>query len=189
SGWVEPIVSHLEAAAGVAGLIKVVLSLQHERIPPHLHFRKPNPHIPWADLPVRVTREATAWPKPQRIAGVSAFGFSGTNAHVVLQRAPDQEDAAPESETPTPEQHVLPLSAKNEAALKALAARYTAWWAEHPEAQLGDVAFTLATGRSHLRQRAAVVAGSPEQARTLLAALQSGDTRAGLFTGDARGPP
>ena len=82
---------------------------------------------------------------------------------------------------------MLPLSAKNEAALKALAARYTSWWTEHPEAQLGDVAFTLATGRSHLKQRAAVVAGSPEEARTLLAALQSGDTSPGLFTGHVRG--
>jgi acyl transferase domain-containing protein len=121
-GSVKTNIGHLEAAAGIAGLIKVVLSLQHEQIPPHLHFRKPNPHIPWADLPVRVTQKATAWPKPQRIAGVSAFGFSGTNAHVVLQSAPDQEDA-PENETATPKQHVLPLSAKNEAALKALAAR------------------------------------------------------------------
>ncbi len=188
-GSVKTNIGHLEAAAGIAGLIKVVLTLQHERIPRHLHFRQPNPHIPWAELPVRVTQEATAWPKPRRIAGVSAFGFSGTNAHVVLEGAAEQPEAQAEAETPTPAQHVLPLSAKTEAALQALAARYAAWWTEHPQAPLSDVSFTLATGRSHLEQRAALVAGSPEEAWTLLAALEAGRPAPGLYTGRAHGRP
>jgi acyl transferase domain-containing protein len=89
-GSVKTNIGHLEAAAGVSGLIKVVLSLQHREIPQHLHFRRPSPHIPWDRLPVRVTNEREPWHslRDKRIAGVSSFGFSGTNAHVVLEEAP-----------------------------------------------------------------------------------------------------
>ncbi len=89
-GSVKTNIGHLEAAAGVAGLIKVVLSLQHGRIPPHLHFEQPNPHIPWDQMPVKIVDHVTEWPQPGvRIAGVSAFGMSGTNAHAVLESAPE----------------------------------------------------------------------------------------------------
>src|SRR5207248_10319286 len=89
-GSVKTNLGHLEAAAGIAGLIKVVLALQHETIPPHLHFKTPNPHIPWSELPVAVPTAATAWTRgsSRRIAGVSSFGFSGTNAHIVIEEAP-----------------------------------------------------------------------------------------------------
>src|SRR4029079_14305151 len=91
-------VGHLESAAGVTGLIKVVLSLQHEVIPQNLHFDNPSPHIPWDRLPVRVVDKAIPWHangKPRR-AGVSSFGFSGTNAHVLIEEAPPQPATADE---------------------------------------------------------------------------------------------
>ncbi|MEM7581236.1 MAG: polyketide synthase, partial [Cyanobacteria bacterium P01_A01_bin.80] len=86
-GSVKTNIGHLEAAAGIAGIIKLVLSLQHEQIPPHLHFDKPNPYIPWSELPIEVTTETTPWliSDNSRFAGVSSFGFSGTNAHVIVE--------------------------------------------------------------------------------------------------------
>ena len=85
-GSVKTNIGHLEAAAGIAGLIKVILSLEHEVLPKHLHFQNPSPHIPWDRLAVRVVDEALPWPRDgrPRIAGVSSFGFSGTNAHVIV---------------------------------------------------------------------------------------------------------
>lgn len=89
-GSVKTNIGHLEAAAGVAGLIKVILALQHQEIPPHLHFKQPNPYINWNELPVVVPTKSMPWPcgTQQRIAGVSSFGMSGTNAHIVLEEAP-----------------------------------------------------------------------------------------------------
>ena len=89
-GSVKTNIGHLEAAAGIAGLIKVVMALQHKEIPPHLHCKTPNPYIPWAELPVKVATELTPWvaENGKRIAGISSFGFSGTNAHAVVEEAP-----------------------------------------------------------------------------------------------------
>src|SRR6476620_6454224 len=83
-------IGHLDAAAGIAGLLKVILSPEHEELPKHLHFRNPSPHIPWDRLAVEVVQEATPWERNgrPRIAGVSSFGFAGTNAHVILEEAP-----------------------------------------------------------------------------------------------------
>ena len=164
-GSVKTNVGHLESAAGMAGLIKVVLAMHRGVIPRHLHFRDPNPNLDWERLPVRVTAEPTAWPRdaerPPR-AAVSAFGVSGTNAHVVVEgfAAPDGATAgvgagpwpsgparrvaapAPESaEVPpagderpvTRETRMLPLSAASEAALRELAGRYLAWLDERAE--------------------------------------------------------
>ncbi|HWE63431.1 MAG TPA: polyketide synthase, partial [Chloroflexota bacterium] len=89
-GSVKTNIGHLEAAAGIAGLLKVVLSLQHQEIPPHLHFREPNPLVPWADLPLTVPTSLTPWPAngAPHLAGLSSFGFSGTNAHLIVEEAP-----------------------------------------------------------------------------------------------------
>ena len=83
-------IGHLEAAAGIAGVIKVILSLEHETLPKHLHFENPSPHIPWDRLAVEVVKEGIPWERNgrSRIAGVSSFGFAGTNAHVILEEAP-----------------------------------------------------------------------------------------------------
>ena len=85
-------IGHLEAAAGIAGVIKVILSLENELLPPHLHFQNPSPHIPWDRLALQVVQEATPWERNgrPRIAGISSFGFAGTNAHVILEEAPAQ---------------------------------------------------------------------------------------------------
>ena len=130
-GSVKTNIGHLESAAGVAGLIKVVLSLQHEVLPQNLHFENPSPHIPWDSLPVRVVDKATPWQangRPRR-AGVSSFGFTGTNAHVLIEEAPPQVRGRRRARTRRSRHdeqpvNVLPLSARSPEALVALAQRY-----------------------------------------------------------------
>ncbi len=153
-------IGHLESAAGIAGLIKVVLSLQHQKLPPHLHFRQPNPHIPWDDLPVRVTASGSGWTRGERrrVAGVSSFGFGGTNSHVIVAEAPASDARAQTpSSSPRPLQ-LLCLSARSEGALRKLAERYGRWLDGHPEASLVDVCYTAHTGRAALPYRLAVTA-------------------------------
>jgi acyl transferase domain-containing protein len=144
---------HLEAAAGVAGFIKVVLALQHDEIPRHLHFSRMNPHVDTGTVPVRVPTETTPWPSggARRIAGISAFGFSGTNAHVLVAEAPP---LPPVAESLDAGPRLVVLSARTDAALAATASRL----ADHLDAPgapaLADVAFTLAVGRAHHATRA-----------------------------------
>ncbi|MGE3808979.1 MAG: type I polyketide synthase, partial [Gemmataceae bacterium] len=168
-GSVKTNIGHLEGAAGIAGLVKVVLALQHEEIPRHLHFTTPNPHIPWESLPIRVVTESTPWPRHarRRLAGVSSFGFSGTNAHVVLEEAPLPETAVAALERPL---HLLVLSARTEPALKEQAARYAAVLASTAES-LPDVCYTAAAGRSHFEHRLAVSGDSSEQIRRQLVSV------------------
>ncbi|HET9891023.1 MAG TPA: beta-ketoacyl synthase N-terminal-like domain-containing protein, partial [Mycobacterium sp.] len=136
-GSVKTNIGHLEAAAGVAGLIKVILSLEHEVLPQHLHFRNPSSHIPWDRLPVRVVDEALPWARDgrPRIAAISSFGFSGTNAHVIVQEAPDLTAvaAAPDQVERTDDRrfNVLPLSARSPAALVQIADEYRGWLTAH----------------------------------------------------------
>ena len=160
-GSVKTNIGHLEAAAGVAGLIKVVLSLQHGEIPPHLHYETPNPHIDWAYLPVQVPTESTLWPQgagESRLAGISSFGFSGTNAHLILEGVPEVEVVAAAQERPL---HLLTLSAQNEGALLALKRQYLARLTDNPNPTLtlADVAYTANTGRTHFSHRLSLIAG------------------------------
>ena len=169
-GSVKSNFGHLEAAASIAGLIKIVLSLQHEEIPAHLHFKEPNPHIDWENLPIRVPVKRQSWLRGEksRFAGVSSFGMSGTNAHVVLEEAPPvNEPPVIEAERPF---HLLTLSAKSNEALRELAENYAAWLEAHPETTLADACFTASTGRSHFEHRLALVAGSREEAQKQLRA-------------------
>lgn len=195
-GSVKTNIGHLEAAAGIAGVIKVILSLENELLPQHLHFENPSPHIPWDRLAVQVVAEATAWERngEPRIAGISSFGFAGTNAHIILSEAPEQ--TAPVSPAPVPVEHagdrrfsVLPLSARTPAALARLAADYRGWLSAHPEATLGDVCFTAGAGRAHLEQRAALVVNSRESAMELLGAIAEDRPAPGLFRGESHEPP
>ncbi len=184
-GSVKTNVGHLEAAAGIAGLIKVVLALQHDEIPPHLHFRNPSPHIAWGQVSVAVPTVRTAWPaNGRRIAGISSFGFSGTNSHVVLEEAPTPVILPAGEERPL---HLLTVSAKDEEPLRVLARAYEAQLAEHPELSLADVAFTANAGRAQLEQRLTVVAASGEEARARLRAFDAGESSAGISRGTARG--
>ena len=153
-GTVKSNIGHLDIAAGVAGLIKTVLALEHRQIPPSLHFERPNPRIDFANSPVYVNRSLSEWtgPGPRR-AGVSSFGFGGTNAHVVLEEAPAA--ALPSSAQPW---HLLVLSAKTDPALEQAAQNLAAYLRERPEADLGDVAYTLLVGRQAFSHRRFVVA-------------------------------
>src|SRR5262249_13810942 len=139
----------------------------HGRIPKSLHFEAPSPHIQWSELPVKVVAEATEWPRNgvRRIAGVSSFGISGTNAHVVLEEPPAVQDALP----PRPRgAELFVLSARSTEALGAQAARLSEHVGSHPELDLGDLAFSLATARSAMEHRLAVVASSREELQAAL---------------------
>ncbi|WP_197375698.1 type I polyketide synthase [Mycolicibacterium baixiangningiae] len=186
-GSVKSNIGHLESASGAAGLIKVVLSLQHEVLPQSLHFENPSPHIPWASLPVRVVDEAVAWHangRPRR-AGVSSFGFTGTNAHVLIEEAPPRPvTASEEPDARDQPVHVLPLSARSPEALVALAQRYESWLSAHPDVDIADVCFTAGAGRSHFEHRAAMVVDSVESARQGLSDLADNRTRPGVLRGE-----
>jgi len=185
-GSVKSNIGHLESAAGIAGLIKVVLSLQHGEIPACLHFREPNPHVDWASLPLRVPTERTPWPRGERrrVAGVSSFGFSGTNVHMVLEEAP-LPDADP-SPAPARPLEVVSISAKTEPALLALGQRLAERLEARPGEPLADVAFTMNGGRAQLPYRAAVVAADSGGAAARLRAVLAGAEGPGLVRGQAR---
>ncbi|GLW91733.1 type I polyketide synthase [Actinokineospora globicatena] len=161
-------IGHLEAAAGAAGLIKAVLTLGHGEIPPNRNFRQPSSHIPWDSAPVSVPTEVTPWPADATAAGVSSFGFSGTNAHVLLTAAPPMST----SDTMDRPRHVLPLSARSPEALRELAARHAAALAD--SATIGDHFHTAATGRTAFAHRLAITASTGEEAAKALTRFTEG---------------
>ncbi len=181
-GSVKTNLGHLESAAGIAGLIKVVLSLQHGEIPVHLHLKQLNPHVKWEELPIVIPTERRQWPSGQgrRIAGVSSFGFSGTNVHLVVEEAPAEVSMGEERERPI---QILALSAKSDGSLKELAAGYAQHLVAHPGEKLGDVCYTANTGRSHFERRMSVVARSGSQVAECLAAFNAGQERAAVIEG------
>ena len=209
-GSVKTNIGHLEAAAGVAGLMKVLLALQDGVIPRHLHFDTPNPRIPWDSLSLSVTSDETAWPevigRPRR-AAVSSFSISGTNAHVVLEEHPSEPAPSVFVEVPAsgaghrrPEvgdldlapraRRVLPLSARSGKALRELAGRYREWLGPAEAAsgkdaaeRLADAAWTAGTGRSHFAARAGLVFGSAGELSEQLRALEDGGRRAAAPAG------
>ncbi len=185
-GSLKANVGHMESAAGVGGIIKVVLSLQHGQIPPQVHLNTPNPHIPWGDVCTVVPRELTPWPLSgsPRLAGVSAFGITGANAHVILEEAPVAARAATPWTRPL---HVLALSAKSEEGLQKVAAGWQADFASNPDADPGDVCYTAGAGRSHFGYRLAAVVEDCAEAHTLLGEWRSGASPAGLRTGQVKG--
>jgi 3-oxoacyl-(acyl-carrier-protein) synthase/NAD(P)-dependent dehydrogenase (short-subunit alcohol dehydrogenase family)/acyl carrier protein len=192
-GSVKTNIGHLEAAAGVASVIKVVLAMRHGLIPGQLHFCTPSPRIPWDAVKVRVAAAPTPWPAGMKIAGVSGFAFQGTNAHVILEDYEPARAPRPEADGPVPEAreaHLLGLSAKSATALQVLAASYRAWLQAQPEASLADLCHTAGVGRSHFRYRVGIPVTSREQLLDLLGGLAAGDRRrpprlALLFPGEA----
>jgi phthiocerol/phenolphthiocerol synthesis type-I polyketide synthase C len=178
-GSVKTNIGHLEAAAGIAGLIKVILALQHETIPPHLHLKNLNPNIDLEGGSLSIPTEAQPWPRGsrQRLAGVSSFGFGGTNVHVILEEAP-APPLAPSNQDAEPPWHILALSARSETALQALARRFRDWLVENVDAALVDVCFTAGLGRSHFAHRAGLVVASREQLTGVLAKLATGEAAA-----------
>jgi len=171
---------HLEAGAGIIGLMKVVSALHHQQIPPHLHFHEPNPFIPWNEMPVRIPTELTAW-EGHRVAGVSSFGASGVNAHAILESAPAvTTEAVPVASRP---QHVLTLSARSESALRELARRYANLLAEKPELSLADLSYTANLTRSQLPFRLGAVAVTLDNLRDQLVAFASGAEASSIAAG------
>jgi acyl transferase domain-containing protein/acyl carrier protein len=184
-GSVKTNLGHLEAAAGIAGLIKVALALRHQEIPPSLHFAEPNPHIPFDELPLRVQTALSPWPTETdpALAGVSSFGFGGTNAHVVLQAAPLVVTGMPNAERKTGV-HLLPLSARGPAALQSLARAYQDFLAGVEAASsLPDVCYTASARLAHHDHRLAVAGDSPAQLIESLQAFLCGEARPGLSSG------
>ncbi|MDB4222561.1 SDR family NAD(P)-dependent oxidoreductase [Granulosicoccus sp.] len=170
-GSVKTNVGHLDSAAGIVGLMKVVLSLQNDTIPSHLNCENPNRHIPWKDWPLVIPTENTPWQGEERFAGISAFGMSGTNVHLIVGQAPGSQTAldvaknsAVQATTHSPantlpSEHLLTLSAQSPAALPDLAERYAALLRDDlPEGDLQGLCFSAATGRSHFAHRATFAA-------------------------------
>ncbi len=179
-GSVKTNVGHLNAAAGVTGLIKAVLALEHETIPPSLNFERPNPEIDFANSPFFVNTELRPWrrdagdPDGQpRFAGVSSFGMGGTNAHIVLEETPDSED----EEMPLPERPyaLLPLSGRTETALQQVAVQLADHLGHHPDVHLQETAYTLQVGRRRNDLRATIVARDAAEAIERLRALARRD--------------
>lgn len=160
-GSIKSNLGHLDAAAGIAGLIKTTLALQHRQIPPSLHFQTPNPRIDWDGSPFFVNTRLSEWPSrgaPRR-AGVSSFGIGGTNAHVILEEAPPP----PQTDRGRPA-HLLVLSARTPTALAATATRLADHLERHPALDLADVAYTLQVGRRVFGERRALVCEDREEA-------------------------
>lgn len=181
-GSVKTNMGHLESAAGVAGLIKLILAIQNSEIPPHLHLKHLSPHIPWDDLPLTIPTARTPW-AGNRVGGVSSFGFSGTNVHLIAENyvsspyPPTPSDKEPGTQKSSRIFNLLTLSARSEKSLRALATRYIQYLAQITQSStpsisdnLDRLAFTANTARARLSYRLAVVASDVEQARQKLAA-------------------
>jgi acyl transferase domain-containing protein/acyl carrier protein len=170
-GAVKTNIGHLDAAAGVTGLIKTVLALKHRLLPPSLHFEQPNPQIDFATSPFYVNNKLSEWKAGQtlRRAGVSSFGIGGTNAHLIVEEAPQVERSVSERQW-----HLLPLSAKSDAALEKMADNLSEHLGRHDDLNLADAAYTLQVGRKAFNHRCVVVCRDREDALRSLPAAPHG---------------
>lgn len=164
-GSVKTNVGHLDAAAGVAGLIKTVLSLKHRTVPPSLHFEQPNPQIDFDNSPFYVNTRCKDWPSGPlpRCAGVSSFGIGGTNVHVIVEEAP-----AVKPSVSSRDWQLLTISARNSVALEQVVTNLQRHLAAHPQLALADVAYTLQLGRKHFAHRAVALCRDHDDAVSLL---------------------
>jgi 3-oxoacyl-(acyl-carrier-protein) synthase/surfactin synthase thioesterase subunit/acyl carrier protein len=176
-GSVKTNIGHLEPAAGIASLIKVALALQHTKILPHLNFSTPNPHIAFDDYHFQVAKQTEEWPKygAHRVAGISGFGFGGTNAHLVLRDLTENEKPIPtllNSNTPA----LFTLSAKNPDALKTLIERWCHFLAGNFNLDIAQLCYNLQTRRSHYTERLALLVNSTPKLYHLLCILRKNPT-------------
>ncbi len=191
-GSVKANIGHTEAAAGIAGLIKVILAMRHRRIPMQPHFRELNPLIALDTIPATIPVSGTDWKTgasgSRLLAGVSSFGFSGTNAHVVVEEAPDV--VCERTNTPERPLHILTLSAKTEYSLGRLAERYASFLdSSAAKERLADICYTANAGRAHFSRRIGIVTGSlPEIREKLRSRERSGETE-GVFRGSFASRP
>ncbi|MGR3939667.1 type I polyketide synthase, partial [Streptomyces sp. BRA346] len=193
-GSIKSNIGHTQAAAGVAGVMKMVLAMRHGVLPQTLHVDEPSPHVDWASGAVALLSESREWPETEgrpRRAGVSSFGLSGTNAHTIIEQVPAVEALSPEAPSPEVSEpravDALPwlLSAKDAQALRAQAAQLAAHLRAHPDLGAADLAFSLATSRTALEQRAALVTAAREEFLAGLDALALGESVPGLVEGAA----
>lgn len=185
-GSVKTNIGHTEAAAGIASLIKVALCLKHRRIPPILHFEKPNPAINFERLRLRLPEGVESWPATNELAlaGINSFGFGGTNAHAVLQEAPLPTQIPQTPEHAAPEHaYLLPVSARSGPGLEAYAHAYRAFLANNTQVSLHDICYCAAVRRSHHHYRLALVGRSRQEMMDKLDVFLAGDAQAGVATG------
>ncbi|UXI65926.1 SDR family NAD(P)-dependent oxidoreductase [Tahibacter amnicola] len=181
-GSIKANIGHAITAAGIAGVHKVLLSLKHSQIPPSPHFRTANAHIDLVSSPFYVNADLRDWPaKPgvPRAGLVSSFGFSGTNAHLVIEEAPARALA-----TAAHPAYLLALSARTGAQLRELAEKYLGFFESEPGAECGNVAYTLMTGRKHFSHRLACVARTFSEAATALREWLATGTGTGLYAAE-----
>lgn len=179
-GSVKSNIGHTESASGIAGLLKVVLALKHQQIPPNLHFNSANPSIDLDALCLRVPTELTPWPDTggrPRIACLNSFGFGGTNAHAVLEEAPNRVHREAEADGGL---YLVPLSAHSEQALIATAQRLRDFCVEANGVTLSDIAYTQGSRRTHHLERIAIAAQSKQELREHLDAYLAGERRPGI---------
>ncbi|MGP3940810.1 type I polyketide synthase [Streptomyces sp. 6N106] len=184
-GSIKSNMGHTQAAAGVAGIIKIVMAMRHGVLPRTLHAQEPSPHIDWSAGAVSLLQESVEWPesgRPRR-AAVSSFGFSGTNAHTIIEQAPAIEDEAPGEAATAPGVTSWPLSAKTADALRAQAVRLRSYLDERPEIAPADLGYSLATTRAALDHRAVLVADDREGFLRGLDALARGESGAEVIQG------
>jgi len=186
-GSVKANIGYTETAAGIASLIKVVLMLQHRQFPPQTHFDQLNPHITLDTTRLEIPRHRLPWPGERaRCAGVSAFGFGGTNAHLLVQEAPTTArhpaEDGPILAIERPE-HLLVLSGKSESAVDQLAERYRAFVAARADVPLADLCHTASAGRSHFSRRVAIAAADAGSLREKLDLVRQGKTGPGIARG------
>ncbi|HMG57358.1 MAG TPA: type I polyketide synthase, partial [Kofleriaceae bacterium] len=190
-GSIKTNLGHLEGAAGVAGVLKAIVALHHECIPLHLHQTALNPRIRIAGTPLVIPRAAEPWPRGDRprVAGVSSFGISGTNAHVIVAEAPAAREVR---DAVAPRKHLLVLSARSEAALRVVARRHAEVLSAASASggvTLADVALSANTGRARHGHRLALIAGSEIECARSLDAFAAGGSAPGLETGHAAARP
>ncbi len=190
-GSVKSNIGHLEAAAGVAGVLKTIGILKHRQVPKNLHFKKPNPNIPFADYCIDVAKDTRALPapaeKPTVYAAINSFGYGGTNAHVLLESAPESVHA-PQADA-VAQVRVIPFSAQSDKALRDLAGKYAFLLGQPGYGTLTDISHTTVHRRSHLSHRSAAIADSLESLRAQFIAASTGETHEGLVTGAGAADP
>ncbi|MFG3510697.1 SDR family NAD(P)-dependent oxidoreductase [Streptomyces sp. NPDC047821] len=184
-GTAKSVIGHLESAAGIAGVCKMLAAFKNDALPGTRHSTPRNPNIAWEDLPVRVVDELTPWERDEarpRRAGVSSFGLSGTNAHVIVEEPPVAEPVEPVAvDGPLP----VVVSGRDEAALREQAGRWASWLSDRGDVRVADVAVTAARHRTHFASRASVVAADSAELVEALTALAEGQSHDAVVTGSA----